>query len=64
MKTDNIDPAHCASLLRGRAKEEADKIADAVEGFAMAAAQKTRVNIIQSHSTTIDRLNTVFGVAF
>jgi len=56
MKTDNIDPAHCASLLRGRAKEKADKIADAVEGFAMTDAQKTRVNIIQSHFTTIDEL--------
>lgn len=56
MKTDNIDPACCVSLLRGRAKAKADAVKLAVEGFAMSNEQKIRVNVIQQHFTMIDRL--------
>jgi transposase len=54
LETDNVNPAHCASLLQRSAKKKHEEVMAAVEGFKMSVEQKERVRIIQEHFADID----------
>ena len=55
LTAENVNIAHCVSLLRGSLKKKSSDVAEAVKGFSMTAEQKERVRVIQGHFADIDK---------
>jgi transposase len=49
INSDAFDMNHCISLLRGKLKKKADEVADSIDGFQMAPAQKLRAKAVLEH---------------
>jgi len=49
VNSDTFDPEHCVSLLKASLKKKAGEVVESIEGFQMAAAQKSRAKMVKGH---------------
>jgi len=53
---EEFNAEHCVSLLQRSLKKKADAVLESIEGFEIAAEQKTRIAIVRDHLHFIDTL--------
>lgn len=53
---EKFNAEHCVSLLQRSLKKKADAVLESIEGFEIAAEQKTRIAIVRDHLHFIDTL--------
>jgi len=49
VNSDTFDPEYCISLLKASLKKKAGEVVESIEGFQMAAAQKSRAKMVKEH---------------
>jgi transposase len=54
-KTDDFDPEHCKTLLKGSLKKKADAVVESIEGYTITPAQRERMIMVRSHLDYVDK---------
>ena len=65
LTTDNFDPEHCKSLLKGSLKKKAGSVVESIEGYTISPEQKARIQIVKEHLQQIeDAIKKVDAIIF
>ena len=64
INTDQYDPEHVKSLLKGRLKSKSDAVVESIDGYDIHPAQKLRMTMVREHleyvENSINKLDSIF----